>query len=303
MLKKFRTVFTLLLIFGLSAALMGDESEMTQYFPGTLGSYWVYVDQDGNELTRRVVENEEIAGETYHVFDYEPALENSIDYDYHIHPDLYRVGEDGIAFLVGKEAKKALQARFVKEMGVLIKMMKDAAPPGAEAGFNLLYEIEAEAQEQFYMLSTFTTFNQEWDAMRMKAKLTITPDPPQGDPDEVILEFTIVEKGEILGLVTESIETPAGTFENCLRIEYRTHTGVVILPDEAGDEDTDPPGESVTTLWIAPNVGIIKCHQMAEDILLKTIPAPEIVASTTLKTLELKKYEIKSTDSEGDGGD
>ena len=303
MLKKFRTVFTLLLVFGLSAALMGDESEVTQYFPGTLGSYWVYVDPDGNELTRRVVESEEIAGETYHVFDYEPALENSMDYDYHIHPDLYRVGEEGIAFLVGKEAKKALQARFVKEMGVLLKMMKEAAPPGVEAGFNLLYEIEAEVQERFYMLSTFTTFNEEWDAMRMKAKLTITPDPPQGDPDEVILEFTIVEKGKILGLVTESVETPAGTFENCLKIEYRTHTGVVILPDEAEDEDADPPGESITTLWVAPNVGIVKYHQKAEDILLKTIPAPEIVASTTVKTLELKKYEIKSVDSEGEGGD
>ena len=300
MLKKIRTVFTLSLIFGLSAALMGDEAEITQYFPGTLGSYWVYVDPDGNELTRRVVESEEIAGETYHVFDYEPALENATDYDYHIHPDLYRVGEEGVAFLIGKEAKKALQARFVKEMGLLIKMMKEAAPPGAEAGFNLLYEIEAEAQEQFYMLSTFTTFNEEWDAMRMKAKLTITPDPPQGDPDEVILEFTIVEKGEILG--TESVETPAGTFEDCLKIGYRTYTVVAMFAGEE-DEDTDPPGESVTTLWIAPNVGIVKFHQEAEDIFLKVIPAPEIVASTTVKTLELKKYEIKSADAEGDKSD
>ncbi|MYB93996.1 hypothetical protein F4054_12050 [Candidatus Poribacteria bacterium] len=301
MLKKFRTVFTLLLVFGLSAALMGDESEITQYFPGTLGSYWVYVDPDGNELTRRVVESEEIAEETYHVFDYEPALENWIDYDYHIHPDLYRVGEEGIAFLVGKEAKKALQARFVKEMGTLIKMMKEAAPPGTEAGFNLLYEIEAEAQEQFYMLSTFTTFNEEWDAMRMKAKLTITPDPPQGDPDEAILEFTIVEKGEILG--TESVETPAGTFEDCLKIEYRTYTGMAIFPEEAEDEDADPPGESITTLWVAPNVGIVKFHQKVEDILLKTVPIPAVVSSRTVKTLELKKYEIETADSEGDGSD
>ena len=298
MLKGFRTVFTFLLIFSLSTVLIGDTSKTVQYFPGTLGSYWVYVDQEGNELTRRVVESEEIAGETYHVFDYEPALENWIDYDYHIHPDLYRVGEEGIAFLIGKEAKKALQARFVKEMGTLLKMFKEAAPPEAEAGFNLLYEIEIEAQEQFYMLSTFTTFNEKWDAMRMKAKLTITP---EGDPDEAILEFTIVEKGEILG--TESVETPAGIFEDCLKVEYRTHTGVVIRPEGAEDEDADPPGESITTLWVAPNVGIVKFHQKAEDILLKTIPIPEIVASTTVKTLELKKYEIESADSEGDGSD
>lgn len=301
MLKKFRTVFTLLLIFGLSAALMGDESEITQYFPGTLGSYWVYVDQDGNELTHRAIEGEEIGEETYLAFDYEPTLENWRDYDYHIRPNLYQVNEEGVKFLVGDEARRAVQARLAKEMGNLLKMMKEMAPPEAEAGFNLLYEIEVEAQDHFYMLPASTADNEKWDVAQIKAKVIITPDPPQGDPEEAVLEFTIVEKGDILG--TESVETPAGTFEDCLKIEYRTHTGVAIFPDDAGDEGVNQPGESVTTLWIAPNVGIVKFHQEAEDILLKTLPIPGIVTSTTVKTLELKKYEIKSADSEGDGSD
>lgn len=298
MLKRFRTVFTLLLVFGLSAALMGDEPEITQYFPYTLGSYWVYVDQDGNELTRRAIEGEEIAEEIYHGFEYEPALEGWIDY--HIHPNLYQVNEEGVTFLVGDEARRAVRARLAKEMGDLLKMMKEMAPPEAEAGFNLLYEIEVEAPDHFYMLPA-TTYNQKWDVAEIKAKVIITPDPPQGDPDEAILEFTIVEKGGILG--TESVETPTGTFEDCLKIEYRTRTGVAIFPDEAGDENMNPPGESVTTLWIAPNVGIVKFHQEAEDILLKVLPMPGIVTSTTVKTFELKNYEIKSADSEGDGSD
>ena len=54
MLKKFCTIFTLLLIFGFSPVLIGDESGT--YFPRTPDSYWVYVDQDGNELTRHAVE-------------------------------------------------------------------------------------------------------------------------------------------------------------------------------------------------------------------------------------------------------
>ena len=296
MLKRFRTVFTLLLVFGLSAVmLVSSESEITQYFPDTLGSYWVYVDQDGNELTRRAVEGEEIAGKMYLAFDYEPALKNRIDYDYHIHPSLYQVGEEWVTFLVGDEARKSVQARLAKEMGALLKMMKEAAPPGAEAGFNLLYEIEAEAQDQFYMLSTLTAFNEKWAAMQMKTKVTITPDPPQGDPEDLMLEFTIVEKGEVLG--TKNIETPAGTFENCLKIEYRTETTMAIFPPEAAEEgEINPPGESVTTVWLAPNVGIVKYHQEAEDIFLKTIPEPQIRASTTVKTLELKRYEIKSAD-------
>ena len=123
----------------------------------------------------------------------------------------------------------------------------------------------------------------------IKAKITLTPDPPQ-DPEEVILEFTIVETGKVLG--TENVETPAGTFEDCLKIEYRTATEVSIFPQDE-DEESNPPGESVTTLWVAPNVGIVKFHQEAKDILLKVIPLPQVKASTTVKTLELKRYEVK----------
>ena len=292
MLKGFRIVFTLLLVFGFSVTLMGDESEIIQYFPGTLGSYWVYVDQDGNELTRRAVEGEEIAEKVYGAFSYEPVLEKPIDHDYHFHPNLYHIGEKQITFLVDDKARKTIIARLAKEMGNVLKTLKEAAPPGAEAGFNLLYEIEGKAQEQFYMLSTFTTFNEEWDAMQMKVKLMITPDPPQGDPNDIAFDFTINEKGKIIGM--ENIETPAGTFENCLKIEYRTETTVAVFPPE--EEEADPPGESVTTLWLAPNVGIVKYHREAEDIFVKAIPAPEFVASTTVKNFELKRYEIKSAE-------
>ncbi len=298
MLKKFRNVFTLLLVLGLSTALMGDESEITPYFPGTLGSYWVYVDPDGNELTRRAIEGEEIGEETYLAFDYEPALKNSVDYDYHIHANLYQVGEEWVTFLVRHEAEEAIKARLAREMGTFVKMMERTAQTGAEADFELLYEVEVEAQNPFYVLPTSGTSDKEWDAMKIKAKITMRPDPPQEDP-EVIFEFTIVEKGKVLG--TESIETPAGTFENCLKIESRTHTGVTTFPDEVLSEFVDPPGESVTTLWVAPNVGIVKFHQESEDIFLKIVPVPGLVTSTTVKTLELKKYEIKSADSEGDG--
>ena len=301
MLKTFHTIFALLLVFGFSIALISDGSETFQYFPDTLGSYWVYVDQNGNEVTRRAVKSEEIAKKIHRVFDYEPALENWVDYDYHIHANLYQVGEKQVTFWVGDEAQRAVQARLAKEMEALRKMLKEMAPPQAEIDFNVLHKIEVEAQDHFYMLPASTTDNEKWDVAEIKAKVTITLDPPQGDPQEVVLEFTIIEKGDILG--TESIETLAGTFEDCLKIEYRTHTGVARFGDAAGDGELKPPGESVTTLWLAPNVGIVKFHQEAADILLKTIPMPGIVASTTVKTFELKKYEIKSADSESGGSD
>ena len=75
MLKKFHVVLSLLLIFGFSATLVGKEKTDT-YFPHAIGSYWVYEDQDGNELTRRVIESKNIDGETYHAFSYEPTFED-----------------------------------------------------------------------------------------------------------------------------------------------------------------------------------------------------------------------------------
>ena len=298
MLKRFRVVFTLLLVFGLSTALIGDESEIIQYFPGTLGSYWIYVDQDGNELTRHAIEGEEIAEDIYLAFDYEPILRDAIDYDYHIHPYLYHVDKEWVTFWVRDEAEGAIKARLTNEMETFIKMLMAMAPPGADIDFKFHYDVEAEAQDPFYLLPTPATSDEKWDALQIKAQLTIRPDPPQGGPEEVMFEFTIQETGKILG--AENVETPAGSFENCLKIEYRTSTKLEISDPDAAD-GTKPPGESVTTLWIAPNVGIVKFHQASEDIFLKIVPMPEVKVSTTVKTLELKKYEIKSADSQGDG--
>ena len=293
MLKKFHVVLSLLLIFGFSATLVAKEKADT-YFPHAIGSYWVYEDQDGNELTRRVIENEDIDGEAYHAFSYEPTFEDWADYDYHIHPHLYQVGEKRIRFWVGDDVEKAVKVLLTKEVETFSKIH--------EANFDLLYDIEVEAQDPFYVLPTSVTFNEKWDAAQIKAKVTMTPDPPQ-DPEETICEFTIVETGKVLG--TENVETPVGTFEDCLKIEYRTATEVAVLvPDANGvahdrSGESNPPGESVTTLWIAPNVGIVKFHQEAEDILLTVITHSQVKASTRVKTLELKKYEVKSTDSKG----
>ena len=293
MLKRFRTFVTLLLVLGLSAVLMGDAAETTQYFPETLGSYWVYEDQDGNELTRRVVEGKEIAGEMYHAFNYEPALEDSANYDYHIHPNFYRIGEEKVTFWVGDEAEKAVKAHLTKEMEAFLKLLQKMGAP-----FIMLYNIEIEAQDPFYALPMPVTLNEKWKATQIKAKIKLTPVPPQ-DPPEITLEFTIVETGTVVG--TENVETPAGTFEDCLKIEYRTETEVAAVPSP--ETGSDPPGESVTTLWVAPNIGIVKFHQKAEDIFLKTISTtmpPEVGALPTVRppelNLELKKYEVKSAD-------
>ena len=80
MLERFRVLFSLLLIFGVSPTLIAGES-VNDYFPRMSGSFWVYEDQDGNRLTRRAVEEKTIEGETYHAFNYEPTVEDWVDYE------------------------------------------------------------------------------------------------------------------------------------------------------------------------------------------------------------------------------
>lgn len=289
MLKKFRTFFTLLLVFGFSAVLIGDAAETTQYFPETLGSSWVYEDPDGNELTQRVVEGKEIAGEMYHGFSYEPALEDSADYVYHIHPNFYRIGAEKVTFWVGDEVEKSVKARLTEEMKAFLKILEKMGAP-----FTMLYKVETEAQDPFHVLPIPVTFNEKWKATQIKAKITMQPVPPQ-DPPKATIEFTIVETGTVVG--TENVETPAGTFKDCLKIEYRTETEMEVSSPELGF-GSETPGESFTTLWVAPNIGIVKFHQKAEDIFLKVFPlppgfeAPSPVRTPELK-LELKKYEVK----------
>ena len=288
MLKRFRVVLSLLLILSFSATLVGKERK-DAYFAHVPGSYWVYEDQNGNELTRHAVEKKEIEGETYSSFSYEPTLEDWADYDYHIHPNFYRVGGERVTFLVGDEAQKAVKARLTKEIETFVKAVKLIAPD-----INILYQVKVEVRDQFYVLPTSVTFNEKWDATQIKAKITMSPFPPQ-DPEEIIVELTIVETGTVLG--TENVETPVSTFEDCLKIEYRTETEATISPPHG---ESNSPGESVTTLWVAPNVGIVKFHQKTEDIFLKITPLPELKASTTVTTLELKRYEVKSADAEGE---
>ena len=291
MLKRLRVVLNLLLILGFSTMLFAAESKDT-YFPYVQGSYWIYEDQDGNELTHRVIEGKEIDGEMYHAFNYEPALEDWTDYDYHIHPNFYQIGEEQVTFLVGDEVEKAVKAHFTKEMAAFLTILEKMGAP-----FVMLYDVEIEAQDQFYVLPMPVTLNEKWNATQIKAKITLRPIPPQ-DPPEVTIEFTIVETGTVVG--RENVETSAGTFEDCLKIEYRTETGVTVSSPEAGA--SEPPGESFTTLWVAPNIGIVKFHQKAEDIFLKTISMPPEVGSLpTVRppelNLELKRYEVKAAGS------
>ena len=301
MLKKMQPVFVLLLIFGFSAMSVGNEWA-NYYFPDALGSYWTYEDQDGNELTRYAIEPEDIDGETYRAFSYDPALENWADFEHYIHPYFYQVGDDWVAYFVGTEIENGLKAHTAQEMDAVLPMMRQqmmADAPGG-AALDLSYDIEVESADYFYLLPTPVTYNEEWTALELNVALTLTMDFQMeipGGPPTIKTHGTIVETGVVTG--TETVETPAGTFEDCLIIQYQTDetTQVTIsMPGAPQQAPEEREATTVTTLWLAPNVGIVKfshAHPEADEAKeeLGLEPDGDII-------LELTHYEIKGSPSE-----
>jgi hypothetical protein len=309
MLKRLCPFLIFFLSFHFNTTLIGNEPTH-KYFPSTLGSFWVYEDQDGNELTRSAIEGEEIAGEIYHGFSYEPEIEDWQDFHRYIHLSLFNIDEEGIKFLVEDEIEKAVKACLTKEMEIFSKMAKNSLENNSAPELNLTvdfnYNVEVEAEEKFNLLPILAAPDAEWDTTQINAKVTMKFDI-QGLPDfqnaaeipEATLDFKILETGKIVG--TETVEVPAGTFEDCLKIEYRTKTEMTATQPTALE---DLPGETATTLWFAPNVGIVKFYQQSDKIFLNMMSDRDVVDATlsdeeaaeitapSVKTYELKKYEI-----------
>ena len=184
---------------------------MHHYLVNTLGSFWVYEDQDGNEFTRRAVEGEEIAGELYQAFEYEPAFENWEDYQYHIHPTLIKVDDTGVKFHIGDAIEKAYKKRLTTELQKTIEEQQNVQ--NAETTI----EVSIENQDVFYMLPFPITLNEEWDTIRIRPTLKVGRKEviPDLDPELAgarfasSIYFTILESGKIIE--KETVETPERT--------------------------------------------------------------------------------------------
>ena len=316
MLKRISYIFSSLLLLILSVTLSGNETAQL-YFPSSIGSYWVYEDQHGNELTRQVVEGEEISGATYYGFSYDPELEDWIDFDRHFAPYLFHVGDEWVSSLVGEEAENAVKARLSKEMDTLEKLAQNVfaeqAPPELNITLNLIYDVEAKSEDNFFLLPLDMTPNEEWDSINMTATVSFTMDV-QGLPEfqaaadfpTITLDIDIQETGIILG--TETVDVTAGTFEDCLKIQFQTETEFTASEPNPTQEQ---PGESVTTIWLAPNVGIVKYYQESENIILNTMsesdfseaaltqPEIDVLIAPIVKSYELERYEIVPIEDKG----
>ncbi len=305
-MKKMWSVFIFLFIFGFSTMSVGNEWA-NYYFPDRVGSSWTYQDQDGNELTRYAIEPEEIDGDTYRAFSYDPPLEDWADFEHYIHPYYYQVGEDWIAYFVGTEIENGLKASTMEQAEVMLPIIRQQLfgdiPEGVTV--DLGYDIEVNSADYFYLLPTPITYNEEWTALELNVEFTVTmniqglPEEIPGGAPTIKTSSNIVEIGKVTG--TETVETSAGSFEDCLVIEYQTDEIVQItvsipVPGLEQPQPEEQKATTVTTLWLAPNVGIVKFrheHPESDKEKEKFGLEPEGVI-----TLELTDYEIKSSPSE-----
>lgn len=286
MTKRIFAFFTLMLFFTTSVPALRSEKAVN-YFPSTIDSYWVYEDKDGNELKRTVTEGEEIAGEIYNAFNYEPELKEWKHFIKYICPELSKINDKEITHSVKEGIEKAVKAQLNKELNFLFNAA--AEQEGVDIDGAPTFDISVEAENNISLLIKPTVANEEWDVTEISANIEVL------ENGEVLatLDYTIVETGMIMG--TETVETTAGTFENCLKVQYQTETTAIITPDES---DVNPPGETVTTVWFAPNVGIVKIHEKKGNMFLDMIPKDEgipfVIPPPKETTLTLKKFEVKT---------
>lgn len=291
---------------------MSGKENGHAYLPSSLGSFWVYEDQDGNEFTRRVTKVKIHNGKVHTGFKSEPELKDSKNFNRFLHPSFYQYGEDGVNILLGDTLKKAINVRLNNEMELFsklsIKSLKNSFPPNQNISVDLDYDTEAETNSVLNLLPMQVDIEKEWKSIEINAKITMKFNieglqifQDAEDFPTTILEFAITERGKILG--TETVETDAGTFDDCLKIVYKTETK---MTETHPIEPADLPGESVTTLWFAPNVGIVKLQSETEKIFLHALSERELVkkhasekeaagiTKPTVKTLQLKKFKIVS---------
>lgn len=295
MCKRLCAFFSIVLVLGFSLALLGSE-KATNYFPSTIDSFWIYEDQDGNELKRTVVEGEEIAGEMFHAFEYEPELEDYANYSCFFYPLLYQISDKGIRLVDSHEIQRGYEKRLTNEMESFLIIVKADEPNYAD---EISFNIKAKCEDTIHLLLEPITLNEEWDVKKITANITMV----ESGGEVFSIDFTIMETGIILE--TETVETAAGKFEDCLKVEYRTETSTAFT-QEVNPDEVDPPGETVTKVWFAPNVGIVKVHQKMDYTFLEMLPDEEnftLLPAPTPKTLELKDYEIKKEQPKNENGE
>ncbi len=264
---------TLMLILWVTAC--GNNEEITgvavphetepNYYPMSVGSRWVYRDPDGSEWTREVTESEFIASRKYHIFSYSPPGDNQLEY---LNSPTYEVTYSHLLLFTGDEARR---------------MMEEVIYGTEEVPFLTSFKTTVDMGRSFVLLRFPLYPGKTWETLniRLTGGSSYGHQPPWPDLQRQDLSFeadwvVLASAGQL-----ESVNTPAGTFEDCLMIEYQPkQQPAEVLAHGRSNADlreallrtrgkgirenlsalfsSAMPKLGLETVWLAPGVGPVK---------------------------------------------
>ncbi len=210
--------------------------EPPNYYPNTIGSRWVYRNPDGFEWGREVTETAEIGLHLYHVFNYDPPIEDA-RFNFLKTPS-YRITRNRVLFFVGDEIDRAYKED-------LTEFLRDSYQEFGDIKIN----VNAVSQEELVFFRIPPARGIQWEVIDMRASGNVI----FRDQGNFILPFELnwVNKGIVTRL--ESVETSAGTFDDCFKIQYDSKVTAVV-----NEEEEELLRTEVQNIWLAPEVGVVK---------------------------------------------
>ena len=210
-----------------------EEKRIPNYFPDAIGNRWVYQHSDGTQWEREVTREHILQGRIYRVFDYTPPIEDT-EFDYLRVPS-YRVTPNRVLFFVGDEINRYFETELTADLQAIF------------AEDNTEIQVDAISAHELVLFRIPPTRTVTWDVLDLKIKGDIFfPDVGRGIPFEIL--FLI--EGAIVG--GGSVKTPAGHFKTTSKIEYNLEITTKVWEEkETTTQETD-------TIWLAPDVGVIK---------------------------------------------
>lgn len=205
------------------------------YYPDTIGSRWVYRNPNGFQWAREVTGKRAIGDKVYHVFAYDPPLEDP-EFDFHTTPS-YRVTRNYVQFFVGGEINQSVRKNLSANLEELF----------AESG-DVKVTVNAASKNDLTFFRIPPSPGQKWDVLNMQISGRINfTDLNQR------LDFKI--NWVIKGLVVrrEAVTTPAGTFPDSFKVQYSTKVTTTVEGEK--EEGT---AEELETVWLAPEIGMVK---------------------------------------------
>ncbi|MBM3239008.1 DUF3108 domain-containing protein [Candidatus Poribacteria bacterium] len=236
--------FTIALLFFVFLFGCGDETPTKEtkdevvepvldYYPDNVGSKWIYLNAEGQILTRTIKEGEEFSGITYKMWQAEPPdAETEIwqaeSSDSEAEQVFFRKTIAGIR-LYTKEIDKSIM-KLIKE---------DFKPLQGWALFN--FTVQSSFTEGLLVELPLKP-GLDWLVIHIRAAGTLLG----GKNIALTLRFTGHSSRK------EIITVPAGTFE-CIRVTYK-YEGKLEIAGEIPSSYT----ETMYVHWLAPDVGIVQ---------------------------------------------